>query len=499
MNRTQRILVVAIAVVAAIAGIAWARNKFFQPKDTDLGVASAADVTAEELNQSKADLTVNLDDEIIGKAFPEISREFLDSSMPNRNRERVSAAGFSTALTFPFTGASQKDDQVYSDDVIQGWWTNELTNELLRNPVYGVAVARALAESKFSDGSTLADINPWLKEFIDKYDSFFAEGGLGNAGFLTRESSAEGTPILVTEEYRRYAIGIRWLLDRFTGVKVKRVYAVKHWGLRPANDLQPSRIKAEAFEDPEDRDAILASLTSKNGNTMIVVGFNVHDKRPEIPGKRPEPTPKPTPQESIPETPQETTPTPRKKTPKPRKKTPKPTPQESIPETPQETVPETPRETTPKETTPRETTPKETTPHETTPRIIRPRKERSKDSVNNGDAQRGGGSSTVGTDPVEPHDPITETGKGHGDPAKETPATPTQDAEHKDVVVDHVDENKMDYQTIPETQSSWKTSDGNNVVTGTQAAGGSDNGSGGQAAPAGTPLTGDGQEFTPAD
>ena len=467
MNRTQRILVVATAIVAAIAGIAWARNTFFRAKDTDLQVASA-NVTDEELNQSKADLTVNLDEEIIGKAFPEISREFLDSSMPNRNRERVSAAGFSTALTFPFTGASQKDDQTYADDVVQGWWTNELTNELLRNPVYGVAVARALAESKFSDGSTLADINPWLKEFIDKYDSFFAEGGLGNAGFLTRESSAEGAPILVTEEYRKYAIGTRWLLDRFTDVKVKKVYAVKHWGLRPANDLQPSRIKAEAFEDPEDRDAILASLTSKNGKVMLIIGFNVHDKRPEIPGNRPEPTPKPT-------------------------------PQESIPETPQETVPETPRETTPKETTPRETTPKETTPHETTPRIIRPRKERSKDSVNNGDAQRGGGSSTVGTDPVEPHDPITETGKGHGDPAKETPATPTQDAEHKDVKVDHVDENKMDYQTIPETQSSWKTSDGNNVVTGTQAAGGSDNGSGGQAAPAGTPLTGDGQEFTPAD
>ena len=468
MNRTQRILVVAIAIVAAIAGIAWARNKFFQPKDTDLQVASAADVTAEELNQSKADLTVNLDEEIIGKAFPEVSREFLDNSMPNRNRERVSAAGFSTALTFPFTGASQKDDQVYSDEVVQNWWNNELTNELLRNPVYGVAVARALAESKFSDGSTLADINPWLKEFIDKYDSSFVEGGLGNAGFLTRESSAEGAPILVTEEYRRYAIGARWLLDRFTGVKVQRTYAVKHWGLRPANDLQPSRIKAEAFEDPEDRDAILASLTSKNGKTMLIIGFNVHDKRPEIPGKRPEPTPKPT-------------------------------PQESIPETPQETVPETPRETTPRETTPRETTPKETTPHETTPRIVRPRKERSNDSVNNGGAQRGGGSSTVGTDAFEPNDPITETGKGHGDPAKETPATPTQDAEHKDVVVDHVDENKMDYQTIPETQSSWKTSDGNNVVTGTQAAGGSDNSSGGQAAPAGTPLTGDGQEFTPAD
>lgn len=468
MNRTQRILVVATAIVAAIAGIAWARNTFFRAKDTDLQVASAADVTAEELNQSKADLTVNLDEEIIGKAFPEVSREFLDNSMPNRNRERVSAAGFSTALTFPFTGASQKDDQVYSDEVVQSWWNTELTEELLRNPVYGVAVARALAESKFSDGSTLADINPWLKEFIDKYDSFFAEGGLGNAGFLTRESSAEGAPILVTEEYRRYAIGIRWLLDRFTSVKVQRTYAVKHWGLRPANDLQPSRIKAEAFEDPEDRDAILASLTSKNGNIMLIIGFNVHDKRPEIPGTRPEPTPKPT-------------------------------PQESIPETPQETVPETPRETTPKETTPRETTPKETTPHETTPRIVRPRKERSKDSANNGGAQRGGGSSTIGTDPVEPHDPITETGKGHGDPAKETPATPAQDAEHKDVKVDHVDENKMDYQTIPETQSSWKTSDGNNVVTGTQAAGGPDNSSGGQAAPAGAPLTGDGQEFTPAD
>ena len=123
--------------------------------------------------------------------------------------------------------------------------------------------------------------------------------------------------------------------------------------------------------------------------------------------------------------------------------------------------------------------------------------------MNNGGAKVGGGSTVIGTDAYEPNDPITETGKGHGDPAKETPATPTQDQSHQNVTVDHVDQNKMNYETIPETQSSWKTDQGQNLITGTQANQGN-SGSGNSAgnsssATEGAPLTGYGQEFTPED
>ena len=508
-------ILIAMAVIMAVMGIVvWAKNTYFA-QNTREAIASDS-ITEEELNAAKADLTVDLDSEILKTAFPNVSREFLRSSMPSENKARTAAAGFSSALTYPFSGASQKDDQSYSDEVIKGWWETELTEELLRNPVYGVAVARALAESKFTDGSTLLDINPWLGEFVQKYDAAFQDGGLGNGYFLTKET-ADG-PILVSEEYRKYAVGTRWLLDRFIIKGVSRLYAEKHWGLRPANDLQPSRIKAEAFEEPEDRDALIVSFLTKSGKDVLIIGFNVHDKRPEIPGKRPKPTPEETPQE----TPQETTPAPKKpgKDPEPTKPNPKkpkkphrdPEPTKPTPETTPTPTPETTPTPTPETTptpTPTKPNPEPTKPG---PEPTKPtptpetKKERSKDPVNNGGAKVGGGSTVIGTDAYEPNDPITETGKGHGDPAKETPATPTQDQSHKDITVDHVDQNKMNYETIPETQSSWKTDQGQNLITGTQAnqgnsgSGNSGNSAGNSSsATEGTPLTGYGQEFTPED
>lgn len=496
----QKILATMAVVMLLIGIVAWAKNTYF----TNNKEAIASDsLTEEELNQAKADLTVDLDAEVLQAAFPNVSRELLYSSMPNQNKDRVAAAGFSTALTFPFSGASQEDGQSYSDETVKGWWESELTEELLRNPVYGVAVARALSESKFSDGSTLLDLNPWLGEFVQKYDAAFQENGNGNGYFLTKET-ADG-PILVTDEYRRYAVGTRWLLDRFVVKGVSRLYAEKHWGLRPANDLQPSRIKAEAFEEPEDRDALIASFLTKSGKNVLIIGFNIHDKRPEIPGSRPKPVPEETPQETTPqETPQETKPEPTKPGRDPEPTTPAPTKPHRDPEP---TKPH--RDPDPKPTKPDPEPTRPTTPETTPAPTPETKKERSKDSVNNGGGRVGGGSTVIGTDAYEPKDPITETGKGHGDPAKETPATPTQDQSHQDVKVDHVDQNKMNYETIPETQSSWKTDQGQNLITGTQGAAGSGSGSGNSGntgnsgnssagnstATEGTPLTGYGEEF----
>ena len=493
----NKILVTMIAILVIMGGVVWAKNTYFSSSKEAIASDS---LTEEELNQAKADLTVDLDAEVLQAAFPNVSRELLYSSMPNQNKDRVAAAGFSTALTFPFSGASQEDGQSYSDEAVRGWWESELTEELLRNPVYGVAVARALSESKFSDGSTLLDINPWLGEFVQKYDAAFQDGGLGNGYFLTKEV-ADG-PILVTNEYRRYAVGTRWLLDRFVIKGVSRLYAEKHWGLRPANDLQPSRIKAEAFEEPEDRDALAVSFLTKSGKNVLVIGFNVHDKRPEIPGSRPKPVPEETPQETTPqETPQETKPEPTKPGRDPEPTTPAPTKPHRDPEP---TKPH--RDPDPKPTKPDPEPTRPTTPETTPAPTPETKKERSKDSVNNGGGRVGGGSTVIGTDAYEPKDPITETGKGHGDPAKETPATPTQDQSHQDAKVDHVDQNKMNYETIPETQSSWKTDQGQNLITGTQGAAGSGNsgntGNSGNSsagnsgtATEGTPLTGYGEEF----
>lgn len=491
----NRILATMMVVLMLVGGVAWAKNTYFSGNREAIASDS---LTEEELRQVKAELTIDLDSEMLQAAYPEVSREFLYSSMPSENKARVAAAGFSTALTFPFSGASQKDDQSYSDEVIKGWWDTELTEELFRNEAYGIAMGQALSEVRFPDGSYLTDINPWLIEFNQKVNAAFQDGGLGNGYFLTKET-ADG-PILVTDEYRRYAIGMRWLLDRFIVKGVSRLYAEKHWGLRPANDLQPSRIKAEAFEEPEDRDALVVSFLTKSGKNALIIGFNVHDKRPEIPGTRPKPVPEESPQETTPqETPQETKPEPTKPGRDPEPTTPAPTKPHRDPEP---TKPH--RDPDPKPTKPDPEPTRPTTPETTPVPTPETKKERSKDSVNNGGGRVGGGSTVIGTDAYEPKDPITETGKGHGDPAKETPATPTQDQSHQDVKVDHVDQNKMNYETIPETQSSWKTNQGQNLITGTQGAaagsgntGNTGNSSAGNSSTAteGTPLTGYGEEF----
>ena len=488
----NKILVAMVAILVIMGGAVWAKNTYFNSNKEAIASDS---LTEEELKAAKADLTVDLDSEMLQAAYPEVSREFLYSSMPSENKARVAAAGFSTALTFPFSGASQKDDQSYSDEVIKGWWDTELTEELFRNEAYGIAMGQALSEVRFPDGSYLTDINPWLIEFNQKVNAAFQDGGLGNGYFLTKET-ADG-PILVTDEYRRYAIGMRWLLDRFIVKGVSRLYAEKHWGLRPANDLQPSRIKAEAFEEPEDRDALVVSFLTKSGKNALIIGFNVHDKRPEIPGTRPKPVPEESPQE----TPQETKPVPTKPHRDPEPTTPAPTKPHRDPE-PKPTKPTTP-ETTPtptKPTTP-ETTPAPTKPVPTTTPET---KDRSKDAIDRDGGKWGGNSNRIGNNEFEPTDHVGETGKGHGDPAKETPATPTQDQSHQDVKVDHVDQNKMNYETIPETQSSWKTNQGQNLITGTQGAaagsgnsGNTGNSAGGNSSTAteGTPLTGYGEEF----
>ena len=507
----NKILIAMVVIMAIMGGVVWAKNTYFAQSNKE-AIASDS-LTEEELKAAKADLTVDLDSEILQAAYPEVSREFLYSSMPVNNEDRVAAAGFSSALVYPFSGVSQKDGQSYSDETVRTWWETELTEELLRNPVYGAAVARALSESKFSDGSTLLDLNPWLGEFVQEYDAAFQGDGKGNGHFLTKET-ADG-PILVTEGYRRYAVGTRWLLDRFVIKGVNKLYAEKHWGLRPANDLQPSRIKAEAFEEPEDRDALVVSFLTKSGKNALIIGFNVHDKRPEIPGSRPKPVPEETPQE----TPQETKPAPTKpgRDPEPTTTTPqetKPAPTkpgrdpEPTKPTPQETTrphrdPDPTKPTTP-ETTPAPTKPEPTTPAPTTP-VPTPetKKDRSKDAIDRSGAQWGGNSNRIGNNEFEPTDHVGETGKGHGDPAKETPATPTQDQSNANVSVNGVDNNRTHYETEAETQSSWKNNQGQNLITGSKetAAGSGNTGNTGNSAgnsstaTEGTPLSGYGEEF----
>ena len=441
------VLAVTLAATVALTVVRPAIASKSQNTATE-SVSYVDQVSKEELDEIKAHLRVDIDSEDVQASYPEVSREFLSSSLPSMNRIRVRDSGnISTALTLPFTGASQEDGQTYSTEVIYGWWNVELVNEILRNPPVGVAVAKAMNDTKLSDGTIIGDENTWImNEFIAKDNSHYAEGGHGVSDWLTREY--ENGPALVTDEYRYYGVALCNLLGRFTDLECKRVYSEKHWGLKARDDNHASLVRAEAFEEPENRDAIIAYLTTKSGAKAAAIAFNVHDKRPMIPGKQPKPeqetTPQETPQETTPqETPQETTPqettAPETKTPGvDRETTPRNTPKKK----------RNPKETTHEETTPQET-PQETKPSETPSREDREdnNKKRNVAPLNHDGEKAGGSSKRTGTDPVEYNDHKNETGKGHGDPAKETMVAPTTEAPYQDVEVKQNHENRMNQET----------------------------------------------------
>ena len=441
------VLAVTLAATVALTVVRPAIASKSQNTATE-SVSYVDQVSKEELDEIKAHLRVDIDSEDVQASYPEVSREFLSSSLPSMNRIRVRDSGnISTALTLPFTGASQEDGQTYSTEVIYGWWNVELVNEILRNPPVGVAVAKAMNDTKLSDGTIIGDENTWImNEFIAKDNSHYAEGGHGVSDWLTREY--ENGPALVTDEYRYYGVALCNLLGRFTDLECKRVYSEKHWGLKARDDNHASLVRAEAFEEPENRDAIIAYLTTKSGAKAAAIAFNVHDKRPMIPGKQPKPeqetTPQETPQETTPqETPQETTPqettAPETKTPGvDRETTPRNTPKKK----------RNPKETTHEETTPQET-PQETKPSETPSREDREdnNKKRNVAPLNHDGEKAGGSSKRTGTDPVEYNDHKNETGKGHGDPAKETMVAPTTEAPYQDIEVKQNHENRMNQET----------------------------------------------------
>ena len=85
----NKILITMVVILAIMGGVVWAKNTYFAQNNKE-AIASDS-LTEEELKAAKADLTVDLDAEVIQAAFPNVSREFLYSSMPSENRARVAA------------------------------------------------------------------------------------------------------------------------------------------------------------------------------------------------------------------------------------------------------------------------------------------------------------------------------------------------------------------------------------------------------------------------
>lgn len=213
-------------------------------------------------------------EELTTTKYKDVSWVLLRSSLSTHDRSRTEATGFSDALTYGF---SAKDD---------AGRFREIQEEILRNPVYGVTVVNALRDKKIGE-KTIESFNPWMKEMADLNEQY------GVSYWLETERDE----FYVTKEYRIYAATLCTWLERLVSLGTQTRQTTENWCLNPAaknNDRKG--IKADYQYAKE---ALVFAYVGKNGagsgakgstssgdgsESLLVIGFNIHDKRPEFYG-----------------------------------------------------------------------------------------------------------------------------------------------------------------------------------------------------------------------
>ena len=409
------ILVFAIVAVAIGAGVKSCQRNH---ADTEAETLSAKDVEAE-----KSELTFDFDNYEYAKAYPELSREFCDNSMPNKAAERVAGSGFSDALSTPFSVThGTKDGEKYSEEELVVM-DNETRQEVLTNPPVTQSLLDAFANVTLSDGTTLPQINSWITNSRNEYSQFMKEG-IGNQAYLREENGV----LYANDRQIKVGVGALWIYDRLVNQGVQLVTTNHHYPLSLANSNSAKLTTFERADYEFTRDAIVLAYVNKAGTEVFKIGINVHDKRPELIKV--------------------------KITEKKQKQT-----ESSTKESSTQTSTESSTESSTKESETERSTERRRrggggggggNNH----RESQPEKKPSQDPVNNGGAMIGGGNATVGTDAFEPTDPAVRTDGGHERPEKVKPETPTRDQGRSIEESEAAYENRKDYATETQPQSA---------------------------------------------
>ena len=406
------ILGVLLVILALVTGVKSCQRNH---ANTEAGTLSAKDVEAE-----KSELTFDFDNYEYAKAYPELSREFCDNSMPNKAAERVAGSGFSDALSTPFSVThGTKDGEKYSEDEVAIMITED-NQEVLTNYVYTQSWIKIFSNITLSDGTTLPQINPWLNEAQLEYDRFMKDG-TGGQNYLREE----GGKLYINDRQLKLGVATLWLRDRLINQGVQLVTTNHHYPLSLANT---DSAKLTTFTEAHyefTRDALVLAYVNKAGTEIFKIGINVHDKRPEL--IKVKITEK---KKKVKESEQETK-----------------VQETTQPETETQTEPETKPIIVPRPR--RDGGGGGNNHHES-----QPEKKPSQDPVNNGGARIGGGNTTVGTDTFEPTDPAVRTDGGHEDPKKVKPETPAPDKNRNIKESEAAYENRMDYATETQPQSA---------------------------------------------
>ena len=423
------ILVAALAALALAVGV-----KSYQRNHTKV---EAKTPSAKNTEVEKSELTFDFDAYEYAKAYPELSREFCDNSMPNKAAERVAGSGFSDALSTPFSVAhGTKDGEKYNEDEVS-IMGNEFRQEVLASTPVTQSLLAAFENVVLSDGTRLTQINPWIIKSRSEYLRFMEEG-TGNQNYLREE----GGKLYINDRQLKDGVAALWLYDRLINQGVQLVTTNHHYPLSLANT---DSAKLTTFTEAHyefTRDAMVLAYVNKAGTEVFKIGINVHDKRPELIVNK--------------KVPKEKT----KSKPKPKKPIPKPKPQPS-------TEPEDKPTPNPQPGHGGGEKPKEPQPEPKKDFV----KDPAKDSVNNGGAKIGGGNTTVGTDVFEPTDPAVRTDGGHEKPANVKPETPAPDQSHQNVEIQKTDEIKMNYETEAQRNDSYTNNKGETINHGVDNSG----------------------------
>ena len=152
--------------------------------DTTDSTTSSEPVSEEVVQEAQAQMTVDLD-EIQASEFDSVVNgdwSLLWYSLSTWDTARAHDSGISDAVSIPFS-SSTDESIIY----------NELQQEILRNPVYGIGMLDFLDGIQVGD-QTIGDLNPWMVEVIARNE----DGGCNN----WIQYGADGTTIEVTPEYR---------------------------------------------------------------------------------------------------------------------------------------------------------------------------------------------------------------------------------------------------------------------------------------------------------
>lgn len=244
--------------------------------------SSGGSNSSELVNKLTVKLTAAQLEQLTVEKYKGVSEVLLTSSLSPHDHSRTAKTGISDALTYGFS--SKKTSEMFK----------ELETEILRNPVYGVTVANAIRDKKIGD-TRIGEFNGWLDGMAKKNDS-------NGVSYWCEYRNGDRSTIYVSTEYRRYAATLCTFLERLIDQGVQARQTVENWPLNSsAANNDRAGVKA-SYQYKKDA-LILAYVTkdqldSKNP-VGFVIGFNIHDKRPEFYGK-----------EDIPDIVKETPPTP---------------------------------------------------------------------------------------------------------------------------------------------------------------------------------------------